>query len=195
MHAIFLPTIRGAALPARCHTRLSEAEPSKMHHTGRERPTKVHQVHRFHPYETKRPRYTVGCGGPEATRYAESVLSGQHVAVEVDPGQDTHDRYGRTLAASSSQAVVTTLLRPFVRVMRARTSTVVVRAAEPARSWRLSVRRNRLASGQLRGGIQMNGFPTDSACATNCRRHSDQLDGRVVSIAASMDMHCPIMKP
>ncbi|WP_112595309.1 thermonuclease family protein [Mycobacteroides abscessus] len=49
--------------------------------------------------ETKRPRYTVGCGGPEATRYAESVLSGQRVAVEVDPGQDNHDRYGRTLAA------------------------------------------------------------------------------------------------
>lgn len=41
------------------------------------------------------------------------------MAVEVDPGQDTHDRYGRTLAASSSQTVVTTLLRPFVRVMRA----------------------------------------------------------------------------
>lgn len=46
----------------------------------------------------------------------------------------------------SSQTVVTMLLMPFVRVMRARTSTVTVRAAGPARSWRLSLRRNRPAS-------------------------------------------------
>ncbi|WP_163690291.1 thermonuclease family protein [Mycolicibacterium gadium] len=48
--------------------------------------------------ETKKPGYTVGCWGPEATAFAQSNLVGQRVAVILDPTQDRTDRYGRTLA-------------------------------------------------------------------------------------------------
>jgi micrococcal nuclease len=48
--------------------------------------------------ETKKPGYTVGCWGTEATAFARSALVGQRVAVELDPTQDRTDRYGRTLA-------------------------------------------------------------------------------------------------
>lgn len=48
--------------------------------------------------ETKKPGYTVGCWGPEATQFAQTTLMGQRVAVVPDPTQDRTDRYGRTLA-------------------------------------------------------------------------------------------------
>jgi micrococcal nuclease len=48
--------------------------------------------------ETKKPGYTIGCWGPEATDFAKSTLLGQRVAFQPDPTQDTTDRYGRTLA-------------------------------------------------------------------------------------------------
>lgn len=48
--------------------------------------------------ETKKPGYTVGCWGPEATEFATSTLLGQRVAFQPDPTQDRTDRYGRTLA-------------------------------------------------------------------------------------------------
>ena len=48
--------------------------------------------------ETKKPGYTVGCWGPEATQFAESTMVGQRVAFVPDPAQDQTDRYGRTLA-------------------------------------------------------------------------------------------------
>src|SRR6478672_11149541 len=48
--------------------------------------------------ETKKPGYSVGCWGPEATDFARSTLLGQRVAMETDPTQDRTDRYGRTLA-------------------------------------------------------------------------------------------------
>ncbi|WP_260761582.1 thermonuclease family protein [Mycobacterium sp. SMC-4] len=48
--------------------------------------------------ETKRPGYSVGCWGAEATEFAEQNLLGQRVAFVPDPTQDRTDRYGRTLA-------------------------------------------------------------------------------------------------
>ena len=48
--------------------------------------------------ETKKPGYTVGCWGSEATEFAESTLLDQRVALVPDPTQDSTDRYGRTLA-------------------------------------------------------------------------------------------------
>lgn len=48
--------------------------------------------------ETKKPGYTVGCWGPEATAFAQANLVGQRVAFAPDPTQDRTDRYGRTLA-------------------------------------------------------------------------------------------------
>jgi micrococcal nuclease len=48
--------------------------------------------------ETKKPGYTVGCWGPEATQFARSTLVDQRVAIVYDSTQDLHDRYGRTLA-------------------------------------------------------------------------------------------------
>jgi micrococcal nuclease len=48
--------------------------------------------------ETKKPGYTVGCWGPQATQFAKDTLTGQRVALIPDPTQDRTDRYGRTLA-------------------------------------------------------------------------------------------------
>lgn len=48
--------------------------------------------------ETKKPGYSVGCWGPQASDFARSTLTGQRVAIVTDPSQDVHDRYGRTLA-------------------------------------------------------------------------------------------------
>jgi micrococcal nuclease len=48
--------------------------------------------------EVKKPGYSVGCWGPEASEFARATLTGQRVAIITDPSQDTHDRYGRTLA-------------------------------------------------------------------------------------------------
>ena len=48
--------------------------------------------------ETKKPGYTVGCWGPEASEFAKSTLLGQRVAFVTDPGQGMYDRFGRTLA-------------------------------------------------------------------------------------------------
>lgn len=48
--------------------------------------------------ETKKPGYTVGCGGPQASEFARQSLAGQRVSVITDSTQDLHDRYGRTLA-------------------------------------------------------------------------------------------------
>ena len=48
--------------------------------------------------ETKKPGYTVGCWGPEATQFAKDTLIGQRVAIIYDPTQGMYDRYGRTLA-------------------------------------------------------------------------------------------------
>jgi micrococcal nuclease len=48
--------------------------------------------------EIKKPGFTVGCWGPEATDFAKSTMIGQRVALVPDPTQDRTDRYGRTLA-------------------------------------------------------------------------------------------------
>jgi micrococcal nuclease len=48
--------------------------------------------------ETKKPGYSVGCWGPEASQFAAATLTGSRVGVFPDPTQDLHDRYGRTLA-------------------------------------------------------------------------------------------------
>jgi micrococcal nuclease len=48
--------------------------------------------------ETKKPGYTVGCWGPEATQFANDTLIGQRVAIIYDATQGMYDRYGRTLA-------------------------------------------------------------------------------------------------
>lgn len=48
--------------------------------------------------ETRKPGFTVGCWGPEATAFAKATMLGQRVALVTDPTQDATDRYGRTLA-------------------------------------------------------------------------------------------------
>jgi micrococcal nuclease len=48
--------------------------------------------------ETKKPGYSVGCWGPQASEFAKSTLLGQRVAFVTDPSQGMYDRYGRTLA-------------------------------------------------------------------------------------------------
>lgn len=48
--------------------------------------------------ETVRRGWSVGCHGPEASSYAKTTLTGQRIALVIDPTQDATDRYGRTLA-------------------------------------------------------------------------------------------------
>jgi micrococcal nuclease len=48
--------------------------------------------------ETVAPGRPVGCYGPEATEFADTLLAGRTVALEQDPTQDQIDTYGRTLA-------------------------------------------------------------------------------------------------
>jgi micrococcal nuclease len=48
--------------------------------------------------EVHRPGWSVGCWGPEAERFAAETLTGQRISLTADLTQDTHDRYGRTLA-------------------------------------------------------------------------------------------------
>ncbi|BBY96430.1 hypothetical protein MGALJ_60990 (plasmid) [Mycobacterium gallinarum] len=48
--------------------------------------------------EVHRPGWSIGCWGPEAERFATETLTGQRIILSADPTQDTHDRYGRTLA-------------------------------------------------------------------------------------------------
>ncbi len=48
--------------------------------------------------ETRKPGFTVGCWGPEATAFATATMLDQRVALVTDPTQDRTDRYGRTLA-------------------------------------------------------------------------------------------------
>ena len=52
--------------------------------------------------ETKKPGYTVGCWGPQATEFAKSTLLGRRVAFVTDPSQGMYDRFGRTYLHSSS---------------------------------------------------------------------------------------------
>ena len=46
--------------------------------------------------ETKKPGFTVGCWGPEATDFAKTTMLGQRAALV--PTQDMTDQHGRTLA-------------------------------------------------------------------------------------------------
>ena len=48
--------------------------------------------------ETVAPNRPVECAGPEASVYAEQLMSGDRVYLELDPSQGTYDSYDRVLA-------------------------------------------------------------------------------------------------
>ena len=48
--------------------------------------------------ETVAPNRSVECAGPEASVYAEQLMSGQDVYLELDESQGTYDNYNRSLA-------------------------------------------------------------------------------------------------
>jgi micrococcal nuclease len=48
--------------------------------------------------ETVAPNRPVECAGPEASVYAEQLMAGQSVYLELDSSQGTYDRYDRVLA-------------------------------------------------------------------------------------------------
>ena len=48
--------------------------------------------------ETVAPNRPVECAGPEASVYAEQLMSGQDVYLELDASQGTYDNYNRILA-------------------------------------------------------------------------------------------------
>ena len=52
--------------------------------------------------ETKKPGYSIGCWGPQATEFAKSTLFGQRVAFVTDPSQGMYDRFGRCLARADA---------------------------------------------------------------------------------------------
>ena len=48
--------------------------------------------------ETVAPNHPVECAGPEASVYAEQLMSGEDVFLELDASQGTYDKYNRILA-------------------------------------------------------------------------------------------------
>ena len=56
--------------------------------------------------ETKKPGFTVGCWGPQASEFAKSTLLGQRVAFVTDPSQGMYGCFGRTYLHSSSDRLV-----------------------------------------------------------------------------------------
>ena len=48
--------------------------------------------------ETVAPNRPIECAGPEASVYAEQLMSGERVFLELDESQGTFDRYERVLA-------------------------------------------------------------------------------------------------
>lgn len=66
------------------------------HITGPQDGPEVREMPTHYPYEMHKPGWSVGCWGPEAARFAADTLTGQRIALVADPGQDSHDRYGRT---------------------------------------------------------------------------------------------------
>jgi micrococcal nuclease len=83
--------------------------------------------------ETKKPGYSIGCWGPQATEFAKSTLFGQRVAFVTDPSQGMYDRNGsnrqylwiKIFYAASSVAVVSSgrsTSLPFSNFAPARTS-------------------------------------------------------------------------
>jgi len=73
--------------------------------------------------ETKKPGYTVGCWGPEATEFAKSTMVEQRVAVVTDPlktGPTDMAAPWHTLSGPTASIIRS---RPFARVRRSRMYT------------------------------------------------------------------------
>jgi micrococcal nuclease len=73
--------------------------------------------------ETKKPGYTVGCWGPEATEFAKSNLVDQRVAVVTDPSQDRTTDLAAPWPTSSGRTGGITPSRPPALVQPIHTST------------------------------------------------------------------------
>ena len=83
--------------------------------------------------ETKKPGYTIGCWGPEASEFAKSTLLGQRVAFVTDPSQGIYDRYGRPWPTWTRPTVGTTRSKRPVRVRPIPTSITAIPQPEPTR--------------------------------------------------------------
>lgn len=88
--------------------------------------------------ELHKPGWSVGCYAPEAADFAGRNLTGRRVALAPDPGQDTNDKYGRTLAYIirddgwnySVEAVRAGMARPYVYGRKPLSLSPEINAAE-----------------------------------------------------------------
>jgi len=76
-------------------TRVVDGDTIRVLIDGREQPVRLIGID---TPETVAPNRPVECAGPEASVYAEQLMSGQSVFVELDPTQGTYDAYDRLLA-------------------------------------------------------------------------------------------------
>jgi micrococcal nuclease len=89
--------------------------------------------------ETKRPGYTVGCWGPQATDFAESTLLGQRVALVTDPRKTCTTDTVEPWLIWASPVAGTTPPRRLAPEWRTPTCTPVI----PLRAMLLSQRRSK----------------------------------------------------
>jgi hypothetical protein len=116
--------------------------------------------------ETKKPGYTVGCWGLEASEFAQSTLLGQRVAFVTDPSQGMYDRFGRSLAyVDKADGWDYSVEAAPVRVLPIPTCITAIPRPEPTRSPLPSRRRGPLAGacGDRRPSAKRGQSQSDSA--------------------------------
>ena len=94
--------------------------------------------------ETKKPGYTVGCWGPEATEFAKSTLLGQRVAFVTDPAKACTTATAAPWPTSTRPTGGTTRSKPPAPAPHTPTS-ITANRAEPVRSRQPNRKRGQLA--------------------------------------------------
>ena len=90
----------GLTMPAEAQgpfavTRVVDGDTVRVLINGQETPVRLIGID---TPETVAPNRPVECAGPEASVYAEQLMAGDRVYLELDPTQGTYDRYNRALA-------------------------------------------------------------------------------------------------
>ncbi len=130
--------------------------------------------------ETKKPGYTVGCWGPQASEFAKSTLLGQRVAFVSDPSQVMYDRFGRPWPTWTRPTVGITRSKRPVRVLPIPTSFTAIPRPEPTRLPLPNRKRRPLAEacGDRRASAKRRRSQSDSP---RCLRPTVRPRGRALS--------------
>ena len=83
--------------------------------------------------ETKKPNFTVGCCGPEATEFANSTMLGQRVALVTDPTKIEPTGMAAPWPTLSALTAGTIRSRPLAPARHTRTSMGAARSAVTTR--------------------------------------------------------------